>query len=103
MPLFQNLKKEVCQVLEPEVQKVIDAGWKELTAKEEEAYRLLLSKEPELTSAVKIEEARVKAGLYEVLNGVKKAVESKVAPKAKKTVQTATNKASKGTTTNAAK
>ncbi len=108
MPFFKNLKKEICQVLEPEIEKVVKAGWKELTVKEEEAYRLVLTEEPKLTSAVEIEAARVKAGIYDVLNGdvlkgAKKAVASKVATSAKKPVQTAANKASKGTTTNATK
>lgn len=101
MPFLQNAKKEIAQVYEPEVAKLLKAGWTELTAKAEAAYREVLAKDHSLTSAVAIEEARVKAGVYDVLNKVEGAVKAD----AKKAVQTAkkavSKTASKGSKTNA--
>ncbi len=78
MPFFQNLKKQICQVYEPEVKKVVEAGWKELSDVEEQLYREGLAAEQDLTSAVAIEEARVKAGIYKVINDVKGQTETAV-------------------------
>lgn len=85
MPLLQNAKKEIVQVYEPEVEKLLKTGWKEVTDKAEEVYRAMLSKDQSLTSAASIEERRVKAGVYDALNKVVGAVKSDV----KKAEQTA--------------
>jgi hypothetical protein len=133
MPLFKNLKDEVCQVLEPEVALVVKAGWKQLNEAEEAAYREGLKVDHALTSAAAIEEARVKAGLYSLVNEVvnkgekaatdavdtaKKATAKKPAAAKKpsttskpsdtaastdKPAETASNTASEGTSTDATK
>ena len=91
MPFFKNAKNEICQVLEPEIALVVKAGWKELTAAEEAAYRESLAAEHSLTSAAAIEEARVKAGLYKLAEGVI-AQGEKVATDAANTAKQATAK-----------
>lgn len=74
MPFMKNVEGKICQVLDPEVSKLVKEGWKLLTDVEETAYREVLSADHKLTSSVEIEAARVKAGLYKALNGVKKEV-----------------------------
>jgi hypothetical protein len=67
---MKNLKDKVALAYESEVDKLKAAGWKLLDAAEEEAIRLKLKAEPELTSAVSTEAARVEAGVQEALAGV---------------------------------
>lgn len=98
MPFMKNLKGKICQVLDPEVARLENEGWKILTDAEEAVYRETLALKQDLTSAVAIEEARVKAGLYDALNGVKKevkAVKNESASIAKKIVSKVTSKARK--------
>jgi hypothetical protein len=66
---MKNLKDKVALAYESEVDKLKAAGWKLLDAAEEEAIRLKLKAEPELTSAVSTEAARVEAGVQEALAG----------------------------------
>jgi hypothetical protein len=90
MPFFKNLKEEICQVLDSEIELVKNAGWKELSQDEEVLYRQTLAATHELTSAASSEAARVKAGLYDLLSGVNKtAPEAPVAP-SETTVPTST-------------
>lgn len=91
MPFFKNAKDEICQVYETEVKPVLEAGWKELTAVEESEYRAMLHGKEELTSAVAIEAARVKAGLHELFGQVKTTVAAD-AQKVETAVKTATKK-----------
>jgi hypothetical protein len=70
MPFFKNLKDEICQVLDSEIQLVKSAGWKELSQDEEVLYRQTLAATHELTSAASSEAARVKAGLYDLVHSL---------------------------------
>lgn len=82
MPFMKNAKGEIALILEPEVAALKKAGWKILDEAEEAAHRAELHLEPELTSEVSQEAARVKAGVYKVIGGeVEQAVEDVAKPK----------------------
>lgn len=82
MPLFKNLENEICQVYEPEVKKLLEEGWKELTKVEEDLYREALALDHSLTSSVSIEAARVKAGVEKALHSKTQPEGTKVSKKA---------------------
>ncbi len=93
MPFVKNLEGKICQALDPEVKTLLEKGWKELTSKEEIAYRKLLSRDQSLTSSVASEASRVEAGLYKALTSLSK--------KVKPIIKNVTSK--KGTKKNATK
>ena len=90
MPFVQNLKKEICNALEPEVALLVKKGWKVLTDAEEAIHRELLVAKPELTSAASQEAARLKVGLYDALSQVEKVVKAETGAKTATPAKTAT-------------
>lgn len=79
MPFMKNAEGKIALVLETEVDALKKAGFKLLSEAEELAHREELNLKPELTSAAAQDEARVKAGVADALNGEVAKVEQTVA------------------------